>query len=203
MGRKHAAAGSSEAKRLVRQIAELERHAGEIQEPLDPTELRRRAFYQALIKTRKQQLVALKRQGAAASSGKSGLDGSKDETSEEKRTDFPRVATDLAAELTGPGGHSGRVTVLNVSPRGLGIEFEQQAGQTIFQPDNRIAPGQIVTASYGLPVREPSRVVARYQIVWTSRVDGDKYRMGLQLEGFQGDGHEILERYILSCLQYP
>lgn len=207
MSRKHAATGSAEANRLVRQIAELERHAAEIREPVDPTDWRRRAFYRTLIKTRKQQLAALKRQGTAVQEGgpgaRPGAGGNRDETSEEKRKDFPRVETDLAAELTGPGGHSGRVTVLNVSPYGLGIEFEQEAGQAIFQPDNRIAPGQIVTASFGLPVSEPSVVVARYQIVWTSRVEGGRYRMGLQLQGFQGDGHDILERYILSCLQYP
>jgi len=109
----------------------------------------------------------------------------------------------LAAKITGPGGHSDGVMVLNVSPRGLGIEFEQQAGQKIFQPDNRIAPGQTVTASYRLPVSKPSKVVARYQIVWTRRVEGQRYRMGLQLQDFQGDGHDILERYILACLQYP
>ena len=205
MGRKRAATGSAEAKRLVRQIAELERHAAEIQEPANPTDWRRRAFYRTLIKARKQQLAALKRQGAPASTGESGTrsDEKKDETSEEKRKDFPRVETDLVGALTGPGGHSDKVAVLNVSPRGLGIEFEQQAGQTIFQPDNRIAPGQSVTASFKLPVPEASEVVARYQIVWTRRVEGGKYRMGLKLQGFQGNGHEVLERYILGCLKYP
>ncbi len=172
---------------LAQQVAELEERVKRIGQPVNSFEWRRRAFFEDLVRIRRQQLDALRQSPS----------------SRPNRREFPRIAVDLPAEIVGPSGGTAQVRLVNLARRGAGFVLSHDAVLAAF-PRMQITPGQSASVQFQLLLSACKHVSIRAQckIVWFCRVSEDDYRMGLQFSSFEGDGNSQVERYVLTCLNY-
>ena len=124
-----------------------------------------------------------------------------------ERRRFPRVDLDVAVELVGPEGGVWSLKSANISRSGLQVRCPREAARDLVKECRRAAPS---AADGHLGVRlglegtagTSKRLTARARIVYARPGPEDHYLIGLEFAGFEGDGYESLQAYIMECLRY-
>ena len=116
------------------------------------------------------------------------------------RRTSPRLPLHLPVEAILSDGRRLSARGLDISRHGLGISFDTRGGQYAL-PTRDTAAGGCVTIRFQLPIPDaaPVPVKALARIVWQRVVDGQP-RAGLQFLGFEGNGYQILESYLVDHL---
>ena len=181
---------------MLRKIADLETRTRSAQLADRSLYWQKRVLYRTLIELRRKQLARLR-----------ALDGSRENrlscnavsTGERRRA--PRVHADAPVHVIRTDGSVVLARAVDLSRTGLGVFFHMDAVLQLF-PDGQMRPGHQLNLRFQLPVpvERPAILDARARIVWSSPVEGSRYRVGMKFIAFESDGYQLLESYMLSCV---
>ena len=130
-------------------------------------------------------------------------DASKPSQANRRAPDFPRVEMKQAAQVMGKSGERSHAKLLNLSLAGVGLGLDLKNSRRIF-PDGKIRPGMPLQVAFELPTSGNSRVgvLATCRVLWSRQIGKDLFYLGVEFAGFQKDGKDRVERYILDCMRY-
>ncbi len=139
---------------------------------------------------------------ARISGSQSSSSSAESARSGEDRRVFPRVEMQLEARLVGENGESGKADLLNLSRGGVALRIDVENGLRVF-PEGQIKPGKPVGLRFDLATsgRAPAMVQAIGRVVWSQRVPGELFVIGIEFTAFHGDSRSCVEQYLFECMR--
>ena len=127
-------------------------------------------------------------------------------TDDQDRRQFPRVHSQIAAEVSTPAGQTVPVTVLNLSRVGLQLGCDANTAASIVPPGHRSYPEQAISIEVGLTLpftsRRPVRVVMKSRAVYCQASGEGNQLIGVEFVDFDADGYQLLEGFIVECMRH-
>jgi hypothetical protein len=111
------------------------------------------------------------------------------------------VTADIFIE--GPDGCRCSCKTANLSRSGVMVSCDQSTANQLTKGKWALAPGNPmpVKARFSVPVQPAQPVViATGNIVHFRRIAQDRFQVGIQFEGFEGDGSACVDHYVRSLL---
>lgn len=117
---------------------------------------------------------------------------------------YQRIPVQVSAIVTTEDGVRIKVSAVDVSSDGLGIECNIKQRNMITPGGSFVRDGKPVSVFVDLDLFErdtrPSKIVAKCHVVFSRRMSSDQCKIGLRYADIENNGHEWLVQFIEKSL---
>ncbi|MDG5499277.1 PilZ domain-containing protein [Marinobacter sp. BGYM27] len=111
-----------------------------------------------------------------------------------------RVSTNIEVTVCNPNGNQLVCHTANLSRAGMLVECDSDHVRDILPGNSPIAPKKAVAldVKFAVPVVsvQSVNIEASCEIIHVRRVSKNRFQLGLQFTGFNGNGHDYVDQYV-------